>query len=139
MSERRQKLLNRLLSSAPSETEQKMLQLVLERVCADMCDHYERFYGALGPGALVYLPRAEEENSVFYMPVGALIDAKNDCEKEDQTEVADTMRKAITRAEALNPETEALFLVQDENYMSLIHYKRDQPLPDLGSGSALIL
>ena len=35
------------------------------------------------------------------------------------------MKKAITRAEKLDPDKEALFIIQDEKEMSLVHYKRD--------------
>ena len=35
------------------------------------------------------------------------------------------IKKAITRAEKLDPDKEALFIIQDEKEMSLVHYKRD--------------
>jgi hypothetical protein len=38
---------------------------------------------------------------------------------------ADVMQKAITRAELINPEKESLFIIQDKDQMSLIHYKHD--------------
>ena len=35
------------------------------------------------------------------------------------------MKKAIVRAEKLDPDKEALFIIQDDKEMSLVHYKRD--------------
>jgi len=43
------------------------------------------------------------------------------------------MQKAIARAESLDIQKEALFVLQDDQYMSLIHYKRElsaQPFLD---------
>ena len=38
---------------------------------------------------------------------------------------ADVMKQAIVRAEKLNPDKEALFIIQDAKEMSLVHYKID--------------
>ena len=35
------------------------------------------------------------------------------------------MKKAIVRAEKLDPDKEALFIIQDKKEMSLVHYKKD--------------
>ena len=44
MTERRKKILNKLLKANPTEAEQKMLDLVIERVTVDMAEFYEKFY-----------------------------------------------------------------------------------------------
>jgi len=127
MTSRRQKLLHHLSKSNPTESEQKMAQLVIERICADMCDFYDKFYAQEGPGAIIYVPRAEDEkDSVFYLPVSALMTALKDFRDRDMEGPADVMQKAIARAESLDINKEALFVLQDEQYMSLIHYKREQ-------------
>ena len=106
-----------------------MTQLVIERICADMCDFYEKFYGNEGPGAMVYVPGVEKpEDSMFYLTVPAMIQAQSDFRSRDMEGPADIMQKAITRAEAIDPKTAGLFIIQDEKEMSLLCYKRDQPL-----------
>jgi len=35
------------------------------------------------------------------------------------------MQKAIARAEMIEPEKESLFIIQDKDQMSLVHYKHD--------------
>lgn len=126
MTDRRKQLLSKLLIANPTESEQKMTQLVIERVCADMCDFYDKFYANEGPGAIIYVPRAEnEEDTMFYLTVPALMNALKDFRDRDMEGPADVMQRAIARAEALDIEKEALFILQDEQYMSLIHYKRD--------------
>ena len=94
-----------------------------------MCDFYEKFYATQGPGAIVYLPYVEDpKNSMFYMPVPALIEAQSDFRSREIDGAADVMQKAIARAESINPKTAGLFIIQDQKEMSLVCYKRDQPL-----------
>ena len=104
-----------------------MAQLVIERICADMCDFYEKFYGNEGPGAMVYVPGTEKpENSMFYLTVPALIQAQSDFRSRDMDGPAEIMQKAIARAEAIDPEKQAVFILQDDKQMSLICYNREE-------------
>jgi hypothetical protein len=107
-----------------------MAQLVIERICADMCDFYEKFYYNEGPGAIVYVPGSDDlEKSMFYLPVAALIQAQSDFNSREMEGPASVMQKAIARAESIDPTKQGLFIIQDEKQMSLICYERDQPLP----------
>lgn len=129
MTDRRTKLLRHLSKANPTEAEQRMTQLVIERICADMCDFYDKFYALEGPGAIIYAPRAEnDEDTMFYLTVSCLMTALKDFRDRDMEGPADVMQKAIARAESLDIQKEALFILQDEQYMSLIHYKRDNVL-----------
>ena len=126
MTNRRNKLLKKLIGTAIGEDEKKLYQLTIERVCADMCDFYTKFHNNEGPGAMVYVPPHEDEKkSMFYLTVNNLITAVDDLTKNDLEGAADVMKKAIIRAEKLDPDKEALFIIQDEKEMSLVHYKRD--------------
>ena len=99
MTNRRNKLLKKLIGTAIGEDEKKLYQLTIERVCADMCDFYTKFYSNEGPGAMVYVPTHEDENkSMFYLTVNNLITAVDDLTKNDLEGAADVMKKAITRA-----------------------------------------
>jgi len=128
MTDRRKKMLSQLQKENASEAEQKMIKLVIERICTDMCDFFTKFYNIDGPGAMVYVPDAsEEEDSMFYLPVDALMNALNDFNSRDMEGPADVMKKAISRAESLNVEKESLFIIKDDKQMSLVHYKHDSP------------
>ena len=129
MTDRRKKLLQQLSKANETESERKMAQLVIERVCADMCDFYDKFYALEGPGAIIYAPQAgTAEDTMFYLPVSALMNASEDMQSKEMSGPADIMRKAVARAESLNVEKEALFILQDDECMSLIHYKREKPI-----------
>ena len=126
MTSRRNQLLKKLIGTAIGEDEKKPYQLTIERVCADMCEFYYKFYHNDGPGAMVYVPDHEDEKkSMFYLTVDNLICAVDDLNKNDMEGAADVMKQAIVRAEKLDPDKEALFIIQDEKEMSLVHYKID--------------
>jgi len=132
MTNYRKQKLDKLAVNMPTETERVMTKLVIERICDDMCDFYDRFYYFEGPGAMVYVPTAKEErDTMFYMSVASLIAAREDFQSKDMDGVAEIMRKAIVKAEALDLEKEALFIIQDPQHMSLLHYKRQKGVADL--------
>jgi hypothetical protein len=118
-------MIAKMLTSAPSESEQAMMKLAIERICADMCEYYRGFYSIEGPGAMVYVPEADEKDSMFYLNVECLMNALADFNKRDMDGPADIMKKAIARAESVDPVKESLFIIQDAEQMSLIHYKHD--------------
>ena len=126
MTSRRNQLLKKLVGTAFGEDEKKLYKLTIERICADMCDYYFKFYHNEGPGAMVYVPEHEDEKkSMFYLTVDNLITAVDDLNKRDMEGAADVMKQAIIRAEKLDPDKEALFIIQDDKEMSLNHYKKD--------------
>jgi len=126
MTERRKKMLSKMLFAAPSEEEQVMMKLVMERICVDMCDFFQKFYNLEGPGAVVYMPDAGNvDDSMYYLPNEALMNALKDFNNVDMEGPAEVMKKAITLAESIDPNNAALFIIQDKDQMSLIHYKFD--------------
>ena len=126
MASRRDKLVKQLMKSVTGEDEATLMKLTVERICADICEFYKNFYKNEGPGAMVYVPDAiDEKKSMFYLTVDHLMNAVNDLTNRDMSDIADVMKKAITRAESIEPEKEALFIIQDKEKMSLIHYKID--------------
>ena len=126
MASRRDRLVKQLMKSVTGEDEATLMKLTVERICADMCEFYKNFYKNEGPGAMVYVPDAiDDKKSMFYLTVDHLMNAVNDLNNRDMSDIADVMKKAITRAESVAPEKEALFIIQDKEKMSLIHYKID--------------
>ena len=126
MTNRRIKLLNKLIGKTTGEDEAKLYKLTIERICIDMCDYYYKFHHNDGPGVMVYVPDHEDEKkSMFYLTVDNLISAVDDLNKNDNEGAADVMKQAIVRAEKLDPDKEALFIIQDAKEMSLVHYKID--------------
>ena len=125
MTDRKQKLVQKLLKANPTENEEKMLTLVIERICADMADFFEKFFNAEGPGVVVYAPE-NTENSMYYMNTKELITGLEDLSSRGIDGAAEVMRKAITKAESIDPEREALFIIEDKRGLKLFHFKREE-------------
>ena len=126
MESSRDKLVKQLMRSVTGEDEATLMKLTVERICADMCDFYKSFYKNEGTGVMVYVPDAtDQKKSMFYLTVDHLMNAVNDLSNRDMSDIAEVMKKAITRAESIEPEKEALFIIQDQESMSLIHYNID--------------
>ena len=122
MTDRRQKLVKKLLKANPSENEEKMLTLIIERICADMADFYEKFFAAQGPGVVVYAPD-NTQNTMYYMTTKELITGLEDLTSRGIEGAADVMRRAIAKAESIDPEKEALFIIEDKKGLKLFHFK----------------
>ena len=125
MANRKQKLVQKLLKANPTENEEKMLTLIIERICADMADFFEKFFNAEGPGVVVYAPE-NTENSMYYMNTKELITALEDLSSRGIDGAAEVMRKAIAKAESIDPEREALFIIEDKRGLKLFHFKREE-------------
>ena len=125
MTDRRQKLVKKLLKANPSESEEKMATLIIERILADMADFYEKFFAAEGPGVVVYAPD-NTENSMYYMSTKELITGLEDLSSRGIDGAAEVMRRAIAKAESIDPEREALFIIEDKKGLKLFHFKREE-------------
>ena len=125
MTDRRQKLVKKLLKANPSESEEKMATLIIERILADMADFYEKFFNAEGPGVIVYAPE-NTENTMYYMNTKELITGLEDLSSRGIDGAADVMRRAIAKAESIDPEREALFIIEDKKGLKLFHFKREE-------------
>ena len=125
MTDRRQKLVKKLLKANPSENEEKMLTLIIEGICADMADFYEKFFAAQGPGVVVYAPD-NTQNTMYYMTTKELITGLEDLTSRDIEGAANVMRRAISKAESIDPEKEALFIIEDKKGLKLFHFKREE-------------
>ena len=125
MTNRRNKLLTRMLKTMSGETEEKLLKLTVERIIADQADYYRKFYENEGPGVVVFMPQKKEKDSMFYLTVDRLISAVNDANNKE-LHGAEHLKRAISLAESLDPEKEAIFLLQDKDDLQLFHFKTDE-------------
>ena len=125
MTDRRQQLIKKLLKANPSENEEKMATLIIERILADMADFYEKFFATTGPGVIVYAPD-KKENSMYYMTTKELITGLEDLSSRGIDGAAEVMRRAIAKAESIDPEREALFIIEDKKGLKLFHFKREE-------------
>jgi len=125
MTSRRNQSLKKLLIANPTKEQQKMLDLIVERILFDMSDFYQKFFAIEGPGIVVYAPQSKE-HSMFYLNTQQMMDAVNDFSNRQLDEMADVMRKSIAKAESADPRKVSLFLIQDEESISLYEFKKEE-------------
>ena len=118
MTDRKQKLIKKLLKPNPSENEEKMLTLIVERICADMSDFYEKFFNAEGPGVIVYAPDNTENICIICRQ---LITGLEDLLSRYRW-CCRGYEKSNAKAES--PEREAIFII-DKKGLKLFHFKRE--------------
>lgn len=124
MTNKQSQSLKKLLIANPTPEEQKMLDIVLERILLDMSDFYEKFFVIEGPGVIVYAPKSKE-HSMFYLNTKQIMDALNDFSNRQMDELANVMRKAIAKAESADPRKVSLFLIQDNESISLYELNKE--------------
>ena len=55
MTSRRNQLLKKLIGKSTGEDEAKLYKLTIERICADMCEYYYKFYHNDGRSGLWFM------------------------------------------------------------------------------------
>ena len=112
MTNRRNQLLLKLFKNTTGETEDKLLQLSIERVLADQLEYFKKFYSNEGPGVIVFRPDFPEKEQMEYVSVNRLINILEKAKEAGQN--CEIISKAINMAEAVDGEKEGLFIIEDE-------------------------
>jgi hypothetical protein len=60
------------------------------------------------------------------MTTKELITGLEDLTSRDIEGAANVMRRAISKAESIDPEKEALFIIEDKKGLKLFHFKREE-------------
>ena len=111
MTNRRNQLLLKLFKNTTGETEDKLLQLSIERVLADQLEYFKKFYSNEGPGVIVFRPDFPEKEQMEYISVNRLINILEKAKEAGQN--CEIISKAINMAEAVDGEKEGLFIISD--------------------------
>ena len=117
MTNRRNQLLLQLFKNTTGESEDKLLQLSIERILADQLEYYKKFYSNEGPGVIVYRPDFPEKEQMQYINVNRLISILEEAKKAGQN--CEIISKAINIAESVDGEKEGLFIIEDEKNTQL--------------------
>jgi hypothetical protein len=120
MGSRREKLIAAALGDSDSEQSQKSLDTVVKLVLGDMGRFYCEFHAADGPGVMVMQPESEDA-SMFYMPVAALHDWR-----EDYPNGAKEIQRIIEACIKINPLEQGAYLIVDKDgfRFSIVDYNK---------------
>ena len=111
---RREKLISSALQGDLDVTKTKMLDATIKLILGDMGQHYCKLWDAEGPGIMVFQP-TNKERSMFFMTLKELHAAQENCEQENNGDLAETFRRILAAAQKINPTEKAGYLINDND------------------------
>ena len=110
---RREKLIASVIGPELDQEKAKMLDTTLKLILGDMGQMYAKFWEAEGPGVMCFQPE-HVEKSMFYLTLKELHAAQEECEREDNGDLAETFRRILQAAQKIDPEESAGYILNDK-------------------------
>ena len=111
---RREKLIASVIGPELDQEKAKMLDTTLKLILGDMGQMFSKFWEAEGPGVMCFQPE-QVEKSMFYLTLKELHAAQEECEREDNGDLAETFRRVLQAAQKIDPEESAGYLLNDKS------------------------
>lgn len=110
---RREKLIASVIGPELDQEKTKMLDATLKLILGDMGQMFSKFWEAEGPGVMCFQPE-QVEKSMFYLTLKELHAAQEECEREDNGDLAETFRRILQAAQKIDPEESAGYILNDK-------------------------
>ena len=110
---RREKLIASVIGPELDEDKAKMLDTTLKLILGDMSNVFTKFWETEGPGVMCFQPE-QMERSMFYLTLKELHAAQEECEREDNGDLAETFRRILQAAQKIDPEEKAGYVLNDK-------------------------
>lgn len=110
---RRERLIASVIGPELDEDKAKMLDATLKLILGDLGDVFCQFWGKEGPGVMCFQPE-HVERSMFYLTLKELHAAQEECERENNGDLAETFRRILQAAQKINPEEKAGYVLNDK-------------------------
>jgi hypothetical protein len=111
---RREKLIASVIGPELDQEKAKMLDTTLKLILGDMGQMFSKFWEAEGPGVMCFQPE-QVEKSMFYLTLKELHAAQEECEREDNGDLAETFRRVLQAAQKIDPQESAGYLLNDKS------------------------
>lgn len=111
---RREKLLASAIGPDLDETKTKMLDATIRLILGDMGQHYVKMWAAEGPGVMVFQPQ-NKERSMFFWTLKEMHSAQEECERQNNGDLAESFRRILEAAQKINPEEKAGYVINDND------------------------
>lgn len=111
--DRREKLIASVIGPEMDKTKAKMLDATVRLILGDMGQQYCKFWDAEGPGVLVFQPE-NKERSMFFMTLKEMHSAQEECERNDDGDMAESFRRILSAAQKIDPQEKAGYLINDQ-------------------------
>ena len=111
---KRERLLSTLLDKDFSQEKAKILDTTVRFILSDMGKMYIDFWNTEGPGVMVFQPTSQER-SMFYWTLQEIHSAKESCERENNDDLAESLRRILESAQKIDPEASAGYIINDND------------------------
>ena len=91
-----------------------MLDTTLKLILGDMGQMFSKFWEAEGPGVMCFQPE-QVEKSMFYLTLKELHSAQEECERDNNGDLAETFRRILQAAQKIDPEESAGYILNDKD------------------------
>jgi len=111
---RREKLLASAIGPDLDETKTKMLDATIRLILGDMGQQYIKMWAAEGPGVMVFQPQ-NKERSMFFWTLKEMHSAQEECERQNNGDLAESFRRILEAAQKIDPEEKAGYVINDND------------------------
>jgi len=111
---KREELLATLLDKDYSPEKAKILDATVRFILGDMGKMYIEFWDKEGPGIMIFQPMLKDK-SMFYWTLAELHSAQEECEKNNNDDLAESFRRILSAAQKINPAEKAGYIICDND------------------------
>lgn len=126
---RREKLLASVIGPELDETKAKMLDSTIKLILGDMGQHYCKMWEYEGPGVMVFQP-ASKERSMFFWTLKEIHGAQEECERNNDGDLAETFRRILEAAQKIDPVEKAGYVINDADGLRYLEINYNQVSED---------
>jgi hypothetical protein len=108
---RREKLIASVIGPELDETKAKMLDATMKLILGDMGGLYVKFWESEGPGVMCFQP--DSDRTMFYLTLKELHAAQEQEERDNNGDLAETLRRILSAAQKIDPTEKAGYLIND--------------------------
>jgi hypothetical protein len=110
---RREKLIASALQGDLDTTKTRMLDATIKLILGDMGQHYCKFWESEGPGVMCMQP--DSDRTMFFLTLKELNAAQEQCERDNNGDLAETFRRILSAAQKIDPAEKAGYIINDKD------------------------
>jgi hypothetical protein len=110
---RREKLIAQTIGPDLDETKVRMLDATVRVILGDMGQQYCKMWEVEGPGVMVFQPN-NKERSMFFWTLKEIHSAQEECERNNDGDMAETFRRILLAAQKIDPTEKAGYVINDK-------------------------
>jgi hypothetical protein len=109
---KREQLIASVIGPDLDPTKAKMLDATIKLILGDMGQQYFKMWEHEGPGVMVFQPE-NKERSMFFLTLKEIHSAQEECERNNDGDLAESFRRILQAAQKIDPTEKAGYIIND--------------------------